>query len=166
MKALVTYHSETGNTAKLAREIFAAIDIGKELVPLETLENPEGYDVIFCGFPVHARGVPAKVHAFFKKLPPGQKIAFFSTHGSLTEEPLSRRVFEHVLELANGANVIGIFSSRGVVDAKLLEAIRKQPEHRAWAEEARDAEGHPDDADLAGGRAFAAKMINLIRQSV
>ncbi len=166
MKALVTYHSMTGNTEKLARAIFAAIDIEKEMVPLKDVENLEGYDLIFCGFPVHAHSVPAKVHSFFRKLPPGQKIAFFSTHGSLQGGALARQAFEHALSLANGANVIGTFSSRGVVEAKLLGAIRKQPEHQAWAEEAQSAEGHPDEADLADSRAFTRDMIKKVRESV
>jgi flavodoxin len=165
MKALVTYYSQGGNTEKLARAIYEAIPVEKEIIPLRDIETLEGYDIIFCGFPVHAHGVPGKVQPFFRKFSPGQKVAFFSTHGSLRGGPFPRQAFEHALSLANSARIIGTFGSRGAVDAKLLEAIRKQQEHQAWAEEAQSAEGHPDAADLADGRAFALEMIKKVRES-
>ncbi len=165
MRVLVTYHSETGNTEKLAQAIFSAIDLDKELIPLEELRNPEGYDVIFCGFPVHARGVPAKVRSFFERLPRGQRVALFITHGSFREGPLTRQAMEQALSAAGSANVIGTFSSRGAVDAKLLDAIKKQPAYQAWAREAQSAEGHPNAADLAEARAFAKEMIRKGKES-
>ena len=35
----------------------------------------------------------------------------------------------------------------------------KRLEHRAWAEEALGASGHPDEHDLADARQFALEMI-------
>ena len=165
MKALVTYYSQTGNTERLARAIYDAIDVEKELIPFGEVNGFEGYDVIFCGFPVHAHGVPGKVQPFFKKLLPGQKVALFSTHGSLRGGLFPRQAFEHALSLAKGATVIGTFGSQGAVDTKLLDAIKKQQEHQAWAEEAQSAEGHPDAADMEDGRAFAVKMIRKVWES-
>ena len=50
MKALVTYYSETGNTEKLAKAIFDAIDQpGKEIKPISEVSAVDNYDVIFCG---------------------------------------------------------------------------------------------------------------------
>ncbi|MBI4634111.1 MAG: hypothetical protein HY742_09505 [Deltaproteobacteria bacterium] len=163
MKVLVTYYSQTGNTEKLARAIYDAIDVEKDLIPIGEVKSVEGYDIIFCGFPVHAHSVPGKVQPFFKKLLPGQKVAFFSTHGSLRGGLFPRQAFEHALSLATGVKIIGTFGSRGAVDTKLLDAIKKQQEHQAWAEEAQSAEGHPDAADLEDGRAFAIKIINKFR---
>ncbi|MBE0557190.1 MAG: flavodoxin, partial [Proteobacteria bacterium] len=83
MKALVTYYSQTGNTEKIARAIFEAIHFEKELLPIGDVKDLRGYDIIFAGFPVQAHSVPAAFHPFFKKLPAGQPIALFCTHGSL-----------------------------------------------------------------------------------
>jgi len=47
MKALVTYYSQTGNTEKLARAIYEAIHVEKELLPVQDVKNTEGYDIIF-----------------------------------------------------------------------------------------------------------------------
>ena len=69
MKVLVTYYSQTGNTEKLARSIYEAIHVEKELHPIQEVNSVEGFDVIFVGFPVHAHSVPAKALPFFKTCP-------------------------------------------------------------------------------------------------
>jgi flavodoxin len=47
MKALVTYYSQTGNTEQVARAIYEALPVDKELKPIQNLENAEGYDIVF-----------------------------------------------------------------------------------------------------------------------
>jgi flavodoxin I len=159
MKALVAYHSRTGNTEKLARAIFEAIHFEKEILPLREVKSFAGYDVIFLGFPVQGHCVPAAVIPFFGKLPPGQPIALFSTHGSLRGGQLPRQAFEQALGLAAKVKVLGTFGVRGEVDPQVIDALSQQLEHQAWAEEARSAHGHPDEADLADGREFARGIL-------
>jgi flavodoxin len=159
MKALVAYYSETGNTEKLARAIYEAIHIEKKMKPLKDVQNVKGYDIIFYGFPCHAHSVPGKATAFIKGLPEGQKVAFFSTHGSLRGGQLPKQAFEHAIGLASKAKVIGHFGCRGKVDPKVIDALVKKPEHRAWAEEAIEAESHPDQNDLNDGKIFAREML-------
>ncbi len=113
MKALVTYYSDTGNTEKLAQAIHEEIHLAKEIKPIKDIQNPQGYDIIFCGFPVQAHSVPGQVEAFIKGLPAGQKIAFFSTHGSLRGGQLPKQAFEHAIGLAAKATVLGHFGCRG-----------------------------------------------------
>lgn len=159
MKALVTYYSETGNTEKLAHAIYEAIHIEKEIKPIKDVQDVKGYDIIFCGFPCHAHSVPSKALSFFKGLPAGQKIAFFSTHGSLRGGQLPKQAFEHAVGLASKAKVLGHFGCQGKVEHKLIDALMKQQEHKSWAEEALSADGHPDQHDLADGKKFTAEMI-------
>jgi len=159
MKALVAYHSKTGNTEKLARAIFEAIHVEKELLSLREVQTLEGYDIIFLGFPVQAHSVPAAVIPFFKTLPPGQPIALFCTHGSLRGGHLPKQAIEQALGLAAKARVMGTFGVRGEVDPKVIDGLMRQLEHQAWAEEALGAHGHPDEADLADGREFARGML-------
>ena len=162
MKALVTYYSKTGNTEKLARAIFEAINIEKELLPVAEVKNSSGYDIIFVGFPVQAHSVPAKVHPFFKSLPAGQKIALFCTHGSLRSGQLPRQALEHAVGLSSRAKIVGTFNARGRVDEKVIDSLMKQPEHQAWAEEAQGAIEHPTEMDLADVRAFAGEVLAKI----
>jgi len=159
MKALVAYHSKTGNTEKLARAIYAALHVEKEIYPLREIQSFEGYDIIFIGFPVQAHSVPPAVIPFFKNLPVGQPIALFCTHGSLRGGQLPKQALEQALGLAARAKVLGTFGVRGAVDPKVIDALMKQLEHQAWAEEALGAQGHPDEADLADGREFAKGIL-------
>jgi len=159
MKALVSYYSATGNTKKIAEAIFEAIHIEKELQPVEEVKNFSGYDIIFYGFPVNAHSVPGKAAKFINGLPAGQKIAFFSTHGSLRGGQLPRQAFEHALGLAAKLKVLGNFGCRGNVDPKIIDTLSKSPEHKAWAEEAMGAIDHPDKNDLADAKTFAKEML-------
>jgi flavodoxin len=162
MKALVTYYSQTGNTEELARAIYDAIHIEKEILPIEAVKSAGGYDVIFVGFPVHSHSVPAKLIPFFKSLPDGQNIALFCTHGSLRGGHLPKQALEHAIALASRARVLDSFGVRGKVGANLLDALRQQAEHQAWAEEAQGASEHPNEADLADARVFARGVLARI----
>ena len=162
MKALVTYYSQTGNTEKLARAIYGAIHIEKEILPIRDIKSVKDYDIIFIGFPVHAHSVPAKLLPFFKSLPDGQNIALFCTHGSLRGGHLPKQALEHAVGLATRARILGTFGVRGKVDARIIEALMKQLEHQAWAEEAQGANDHPDHADLADGKEFALGVLAKI----
>jgi len=164
MKILVTYYSETDNTKKVAEAIYEVADFDKEIKPVQTIQDTSGYDIIFCGFPVHAHSVPQKVLEFIKLLPEAQKIAFFSTHGSLRGGQLPKQAFEHALSLAVKSVVLGHFSCRGQVNPKIIDALLKSPEHKAWGEEAQSALGHPDENDLADAKTFAVEMIAKARK--
>jgi flavodoxin I len=162
MKALVTYYSQTGNTEKLARAIYAAVDIEKELFPIAEVKNTAGYDIIFVGFPTQAHSVPAKVIPFLKGLPAGQRIAFFCTHGSLKGGQLPKQGLEHAVSLTSAGKVLGAFCARGKVSSQIIDSLQDTPEHRAWADEAQGAAEHPTEADLADARVYAKEMLTKI----
>lgn len=159
MKVLVAYYSETGNTKKIAEAIFDEINLEKEIKSVQDIQNTEGYDMVFYGFPVHGHSVPAKAAGLISRLPEGQKIAFFSTHGSLRGGKLPMQALEHALGLAAKLKVVGHFGCRGQVSQQVIDALEKDQAHRAWAEEARGAIGHPNQSDIADAKAFAAEMI-------
>jgi len=158
MKVLVTYYSQTGNTEKVARAIYEAVTAQKEMKPVAQAASA-GYDLVFCGFPVQAHSVPGKMAEFVKGLPKGQKTAFFATHGSLRGGQLPRQAFESAAGLAAHLKVLGQFGCRGKVDQKVIDALMKKPEHKAWAEEALGAVGNPDAADLRDAAEFAQAMV-------
>ncbi|MCX5856450.1 MAG: hypothetical protein NTZ57_00800 [Deltaproteobacteria bacterium] len=162
MKALVTYYSQTGNTEQIARAIYEGLPIDKELKPIKDLENADGYDIVFCGFPVQVHSVPGKAQPFIKSLGEGQKVAFFSTHGALRGGQLPKQAFENAIGLASKAKVIGHFGCRGKVDPRIIELLMKKQENQAWAEEAQSAAGHPDAADLSDAKEFALRMLKII----
>jgi flavodoxin len=159
MKILVTYFTQSGNTEKVAQAIYQAIGGDKEMLPLKEVKDPDGYDIIFCGFPVHAHSVPLPVQNFIKSIPPGKKLALFVTHGSLRGGKLATTAIEHAMSLASTLKLLGTFGCRGKVEPKIIEALLKKPEHRTWAETAKSAVSHPDEADLEDARQFAKKML-------
>lgn len=165
MKALVTYYSETGNTEKLAKAIYAAIvQFEKEILPVAEVKDVKGYDLVFVGFPVMANSVPAKAEQFLRKVPEGTNLAVFATHGSHRGGQLAVTAFDYAMSLARNCKILGTFGCRGKVKDSVIEALMKKPEHKAWAEEARSsAYGHPDEADLADGRDFAVRMETKAR---
>ena len=162
MKILVTYFTQTGNTEKVARAIYKAIGDQKEILPVDEVKDPSGYDIIICGFPVHAHSVPLSVEHFIKRIPPGKKIALFATHGSLRGGELATTAIEHATSLASRLKVLGTFGCRGKVDPMIIEALAKKPEHRAWAETAKSAVSHPDESDLEDARHFAVKITAML----
>ena len=164
MKVLVTYFSETGNTEKVAQAIYEGIEkVDKVISPLQETTNMEEYDLIFCGFPVHASSVPHKVEPFLKNIPEGRSVAIFATHGSLRKGQLATAAFDYAVSLLSKAKAIGTFGCRGKVKPDLLEVLAKKPEHRAWAEEAQGAAVHPDVADLEDAKDFAKNMVKKAR---
>jgi len=162
MKVLVTYYSQTGNTEMLARAIYEAIHVDKELLPIRDVKATDGYDIMFVGFPVHAHSVPAAIVPFFKDLPAGQPIALFCTHGSLRGGQLPKQAIEHAIGLASRARILGTFGVRGKVNPKVIDSLMKISVHQAWAEEAQGAAEHPDDADLADAKEFSRIILAKI----
>ena len=160
MRVLVTFYTQTGNTEKIAKTIYQTIGAQKEMLSVNEVKNPDGYDIIFCGFPVHAHSVPLPVQNFIKSIPPGKKLALFITHGSLRGGELATTAIEHAVSLASKLTVLGTFGCRGKVDQKVIEALLKKPEHRAWAETAKSAANHPDESDLEDARQFAKKVTS------
>ena len=120
MKVLVTYFTQTDNTEKVARAIYEVIGTDKELSLINEVINLDGYDIIFCGFPVHSHSVPIPVQNFIKSIPPGKKLAFFVTHGSLRGGELAVTAIEHAISLASKLKVLGTFGCRGKVDPKII----------------------------------------------
>jgi hypothetical protein len=107
--------------------------------------------------------VPAKVEGFIKSIPEGKKLAFFVTHGSLRGGQLAISALYYAFSLALKPSVIGTFGCRGQVKPGLIDALLKNPEHKAWAMEAQSAAGHPDKSDLEDGKEFANLMIAKAR---
>jgi flavodoxin len=159
MKVLVTYFSKTGNTEKLSQAIYEGVENAeKEMRSVQEAVDLEQYGLIFCGFPVHASSVPGKAADLLKKIPKECKTAIFATHGSLRGGRLAVTAFHHAASLLSG-KVIGTFGCRGKVEDAVLEELSRNPEHKAWVEEAQSALGHPDTADLEDGKDFARRMV-------
>ncbi len=163
MKVLIAYQSDTGNTRKLAEAIEAGLpQANTTLGPVDDVLNDDTYDLVFLGFPVRAHSVPRKASSWLEKQPEGTRIALFATHGSLRGGELAMTAFYHAFSQARGAHILGTFGCQGEVRDSVIEMAEGNPVHRAWAEEARGAIGHPDTADLDDARVFARQMLSKV----
>ena len=155
MRVLVAYYSETGNTAKVAQALFDGLTAKeKELKEINDVSSVEGFDLIFCGFPVMEHSVPVKMQNFLKEIAAGTKIALFSTHGSFTDGLKSVTAFEYAAVLAPAAKILGTIGFRGKVKQAVLDALEKKPEHKSWIEEAISAGSHPNESELQDAANF------------
>lgn len=165
MKILVTYYSKTGNTKAVAQAIYDALDLkalgleNKDIKAVKEVDDTQAYSLIFCGFPVHAHSVPVPVQNFIKALPAGTKLALFSTHGSKTDGQMPKEAIHHAVGLAKDAAMLGSFTCRGAVEPEIIDDLMTKPEHKAWAQEAQSAQGHPDKADLEDAHHFARSVL-------
>lgn len=160
MNILVAYHSDTGNTRKIAEAIFSAIRATrKKLLPIDQAEDLAPYDLIFCGTPVQNHSVHPKMVRFFQEIPKAKKLAIFLTHGSLRGGEKAVSAIYHAVSLSSGQTVIGTFGCRGQVKPQMIDIWMDSPQHQAWAREAQSANGHPDAADIEDAREFAETML-------
>jgi flavodoxin I len=160
MRVLVAYYSETGNTAKIAQALFDGLTAKeKELKEINDVLSVDGFDLIFCGFPVMEHSVPIKMQDFLKKIPAGAKIALFSTHGSFTDGLKSTTAFENAAVLASAAKLLGTIGCRGKVKQAVLDTLEKKPEHKSWVEEAFSASSHPNESDLQDAANFGNVIL-------
>ncbi|MEI6613373.1 MAG: flavodoxin family protein [Chrysiogenales bacterium] len=161
MNILVAYYSQTGNTRKVAEAVFSGIrHTQKILLPIDQVDDPGKYGLIFCGFPVQHHSIPAKMTHFLQSIPPEGKIALFATHGSLRGGEKAVSAFYTAFSLTAGRTILGTFGCRGQVKFELLDEWMEKPQERSWAMEAQSANGHPDAVDLEDARAFADLMLH------
>lgn len=164
MKVLVAYVSQTGNTKKIADAIFQEIKADKEIKELGEVDNLEGYDFAFIGYPI-MQFAPAKpAQEFLEKNSSGNKVALFMTHAVPEGAPPIQDYIAKSKEAAAGADVAGIFECQGELAASIIEMLLKSddPEMRAFGEMGPSTKGQPDAAQIEKAGAFAREIMEKI----
>ena len=79
----------------------------------------------------------------------GKKPLFlFSTHGAAASSDHAISAMDAAKSMASEADIIGTYSCQGEVNPKVLEKAKSKPEPPGWIDDADDAVGHPDEADI------------------
>ena len=92
MKILVTYHSVTGNTKKIAEAIYETSSENHEVHLKDmndiSLKNFANYDLVFLGSACHDSDLALPVLQLLEKTPSSSefKLAGFVTHASYTPD--------------------------------------------------------------------------------
>jgi len=149
MDAFVVYHSETGNTLKVALSIVSGLKkagVGVKALPVEEADASEAahFELIALGTPVHAFTASKTIRDFAKKLPEGggKKAIVFATHG--LHKGFALKSLEKKL-VRRGYDVVDFFSCPGRDSwppAKLIGLSR----------------GRPNDQDLARAHGWAENL--------
>ncbi len=160
MKVLVAYFSRTGNTQKVAKAIFEKIESEKEIKKLEEIDNLDGYDLIFVGFPIEGFGPPKNAKRFLESNCVGKKVALFITHSSPEESKFLKDWLSRCKEAAAGTKLVGMFNCQGDLAQNVKEMMmkHKDPQIRAWGEMA-VPQGKPDKECLDRARAFTREIM-------
>ena len=166
MKVIVVYMSLTGNTRKIAEAIFGEIQEEKEIKELSEIDDLEGCDLAFVGFPMHGFGAPEEVKSFLEKHGRGKKIVLFVTHGAPEEYEGVQPWLAKCREAAAGANVIDMFNCQGELAQNVIDELLKSdnPQYRAYGEAGPSTRGQPDATRVERARIFAREIMERIKE--
>jgi hypothetical protein len=165
MKVLVTYLSNTGNTKKVAEAIFGEIDEEKEIRKIDEVENIEGYDITFLGFPIHQMGPDKKEAKLLEKhCINGRNVILFITHAAPENSPDLPPMLDKFRQAARKANIIDMFDCQGELDrtTKRIMSVLPNARLRNWAKTDNSA-GQPDRYRLDRARDFSINVMQSLR---
>lgn len=167
MKTLVAYSSRTGNTQKVGQAIAGALPGEVAVLPMtEVPRDVSAYDQVFLGYWADKGTANEEAVQVIRELH-HPRVALFATAGVYADSDHARDV------LANGAallpedsGLLGTWICQGKVDPELIKLMAKMfPEghpHSMTPERVarlKEAEKHPDDADLASAAQWARSLV-------
>lgn len=181
MKILVAYHSETGNTEKIARAICEEVSEDHEThlkkADEVTADALSSYDLVFLGSACHSTDLAAPVKRILDDLPhsPNFKLAGFFTHSTILPDDSIEGAVELYERWAGKCSMsfekasiekhvgfMGYFHCMGAPSPEIARFIRgsilkSADEWEAYIEEARK---HPAPEDLQRAKAFAKEVLS------
>ena len=141
MKVLVTFYTQTGNTEKVAKAIYEAVTVQKEILPLAQARGRiRSYFLRFSRAGPQRAGKNGGLHQGAAQ---GAESGFLRDPRVSARRPAPEAGFRERGRVAVILKVLGQFGCRGKVDPKVIDDLMKKPEHKAWAEEALGAAGTP-----------------------
>jgi flavodoxin len=162
MKYAVIYDSETGNTEKIAEQIYAAIDSSdKEFINLKTETQIPEADLYFVGFPIHKKSCSMKVMEALEQIENG-KIALFATCGMKPTEKYKQKLEDSLsIWVSDDAEYLGMFLCQGKTTQEQKDYFyNTNPEYKAQIKEMlEEGNHHPDGDDFEEAVLFAKNIL-------
>ena len=162
LKVLVAYSTRTNNTKIIAEAIYGEIEFKKETRNMDELDNLDGYELVFFGFPIENYGPNQEVEDFLKKHSANKKIALFITHGSPELSDFLPPWLEKSKKCLDGsAELLGLFNCQGDVAQFVIDSMSKSdnPTLRYFAQESSKTRGQPDETRINNARDFAREIL-------
>lgn len=165
MDYLVVYTSNTGNTQKVAMEIFDALPgRSKDIVKLEEMRD-EKADTYFIGFWNDRGTCSSQVMDFLSNLK-GKRVAIFGTSGISDSKEYLKEVENRVsVFLPDDSEYLGCFLCGGRMMPQILEkykqmkAINDSPQIRSMIAAYEKGMLHPDEQDFRNARLFVDRAL-------
>jgi flavodoxin len=158
MRTAIVYHSNTGNTKKVAEAIASVLPGEVVAGPLQEAPSLEGCDLVFLGMPVDRFGAPKCIEPYVQEHLAGRRVALFVTHAAPEDEPELVPALERCRETAGAAEIVGFFDCQGELDPKVAKIMMFIPGLRKFAKRQPETKGQPDASRLEAARAFARRV--------
>ena len=166
MSLLVVYSSRTGNTRTVAEAALDALPGLAVVVPVEEAPPPDGRQAVAVGFWVDRGRPDAKALKYIQGLK-GRKVAAFGTLGARPDSAHAADVLEQTAEMLQDNELLGLFLCQGRIDPAVVEAMTRSGQHPMTPERLaniKEAERHPDQADLEQARFFFQSLRGAITE--
>lgn len=172
MNIQVLYVSKTGNTEKIAKEIYRALpSCSKDIKELESAMGSYLADLYFIGFWVNRGTANVEVLDFLSGLS-GKKIAFFATCGMGNSPEYYRAIEQNVLAfLPDGNDYLGSFFCQGKMPMRVRQKYEQmmtdsnQSQMERMIQNFDNALLHPSRQDLENASAFARRIFSSVQQT-
>ena len=167
MRFAVIYESETGNTERIALEIFDTIGYrDKEMIDLNANKDIPEADVYFVGFPIHQRNCSLKVMDCLEQIECG-KIVLFATCGMSPTNSYREKLEEKFsVWISDDAEYCGLFLCQGETTIQQQKRfLDTHPDISAeLSEMLAKGIGHPDEDDLEQVIRFTEQILEKIER--
>lgn len=168
MTYAVIYHSQTGNTRKIAEEIYRNIPTeDKSLYEMKDLQTVPEADVYFIGFSVRNRTCGIETMNCLDKVK-GGKVALFATCGFYPAEQYQKQLEHNMMVwLPENAAYLGMYLCQGKISESQANKLKQtMPEAEGHLEQMfQEGACHPDMSDLANAAQFVAKIREQIEDN-
>lgn len=163
---MVLYSSKTGNTKKVATEIFSALPgMSKDMQSMEEYRGKDA-EVFFIGFWVNHGTCEMTVIDTMSELH-GKKIALFGTCGMGKGEAYYKSIEKKVnVWIPDDCEYLGIFLCQGKMPMQVRENYeiawedpRQEACRKRFLHNFDETLFHPNDQDMSDARAFVNKIL-------
>ncbi len=171
-KVLIVYHSQTGNTGKIARAISDELDSDCS-IDMKSIEesadiNLNEYDALFIGSPILAATIAEPVKEFIGTL---QNSASYTVAGFITRSSNKKQGYMNGIDLIrntcrnNNISYSGCFSCVGAMNPEIYDFIKEKKgfSDAEWDEKVQLMKGHPNNNDLIDAKKFARDVIDAVK---
>ncbi|MFW5988411.1 MAG: flavodoxin family protein, partial [bacterium] len=133
MKTAVIYSSRTGNTEKVARNIYEILPGKKKIYSVEKAPSPDQFYFLALGFWID-RGLPGgKMEEYMAKVK-NKKVGIFFTLGAYPDSDHARNCLDKAKSLlGEGCEVIITFRCQGKIDPRLSKKFEDFPDDHPHA---------------------------------